>query len=150
MTKTSDKLSWRRQIKRLGWCRNPYAADLAKCRWWVTLDPDLAELLSGTGDPGNHLKQFIAKQKRSRRERLVWSILLSDQEYERLRTMLDRIGADVRCVPPHPNSKAGGAASRPQHATNEYPAHSKGTPRPIRLGRRKGGGKSTKARSDVR
>lgn len=93
-----------------GAVRNPHAAALARCRWRVEFDPDLVDLLSGSGDPFAHLAAFVSKRKR-KSERLVLVLRMTDKEIRPLRPMLQRIGAKVDLVAPHPNLKLAAAAT---------------------------------------
>lgn len=90
---------------------NRHAAYLADKRWRVQLDPDLVELLSGSGSVAAHLLGF-AERRQSQRERLVAVIPMTDEQYAALRPILTRLGAKVRRVPPHPN--AGRDAAKPR------------------------------------
>ena len=92
---------------------NRYAAYLADRPWWVQLDPDLTDLLSGSGTAAAHLLGF-AERKRSRRERRVVVIPMTDHEHSSLRPMLDRIGAKVEHMPPHPNLLRAGLIAKPR------------------------------------
>ena len=82
---------------------NRHAAYLADKRWRVQLDPDLVDLLSGSGSVVAHLLGFAQRQQ-SRRARLVAVIPMTDEQYATLRPILTRLGAKVRHVPPHPNA----------------------------------------------
>ena len=95
-----------------GWIRNPYAAELANCRWWVTLDPDLVDLLSVEGSPSERLFGLASVLGKSKRERHVVSIPLTDAQFRDLRPLIDRLGADVRYNPPHPSAKLDPAQPR--------------------------------------
>jgi hypothetical protein len=85
--------------------RNPHAAWLKDRRWRVRLDPDLVDLLSVEGDPGDRLMKL--SNLPSKRERVVMMIPLTDAEFKQLRPWLDRIGAHVEYMPPHPSWKRG-------------------------------------------
>lgn len=102
--------------------RGRYAGWLANKRWWVTLDPDLVDLLSGSGDPVARLLGF-PKRKRSKHERLVVCIPMTDDEFKPLRPMLERIGAKIEYRPARP-----GVAPR---VRDETPLRRRaGSPRP--------------------
>ncbi|HMN41894.1 MAG TPA: hypothetical protein PKE29_13705 [Phycisphaerales bacterium] len=95
-----------------GWIRNPYAAELSGKRWRLTLDPDLVELLSAEGSPADRLFGLAALRAKSKRERVVVSIPLTDSQFRELRPLIDRLGAEVRYVPPHPSTKRAASGSR--------------------------------------
>lgn len=92
--------------------RNPYAGWLADRHWHVRLDADLVDLLTATGDPGERLLGLANRPKR--RERLVMVIPMTDKEYKAAKPLLDRIGAIVEYVPPHPNAKLAERAEQPR------------------------------------
>ena len=96
------------------WIRNPYAAELANCRCWVTPDPDLVDLLSVEGSPSERLFGLTSVLRKSKRERRVASIPLTDAQFRDLRPLMDRLGADVRYNPPHPSTKLDSAHTRPR------------------------------------
>jgi hypothetical protein len=100
---TNDRPAGRKAADWSRAVRGKYAASLADKRWWVKLDPDLVELLSGEGDPATHLLG-LARRRRGKRERIVVVIPMSDRDYSVVRELLARIGAEVRYVPHHPNS----------------------------------------------
>jgi hypothetical protein len=119
MRKTSKKTPSRRGTG-VDWSKaipNPYAAALANSRWRVELDPDLVDLLSGTGGPSAHLAMFAARREKvsgRKRERLVMVLRLTDDELRPVREVLERIGAKIEYVPPHPNAKLADRAEPPR------------------------------------
>jgi len=93
---------------------NPHAAYLANRRWMLVLDPDLVELLSAEGNVSDRLFGLAALRSRVKRERMVVTVPLTEAEFRELRPLIDRLGAEVRYVPPHPNTKRQPIADRPR------------------------------------
>lgn len=115
MKKTSARAS-KPHRSRVDWSRarpNKFAKELADKRWWVTLDPDLVALLSGSGGLVARLLGF-AERRRSSRERLVITIPMAQKEFMSIRPILDRIGAKYEYVPPHPNARLLNQAAAPR------------------------------------
>jgi hypothetical protein len=102
MKKASRKISSaKRPQARARRASNPYVAWLADRPWRVTLDPDLVDLLTAVGEPGNRLLSLAHRPKR--RGRTVVVIPMTDREYTAIRSLLERIGAHVEESSPHPN-----------------------------------------------
>lgn len=119
MRKTSKKVTSRRSTG-LDWSkaiRNPYSAVLENARWRIELDPDLVDLLSGAGGPSAHLAMFAARREKvpgRKRERLVMVLRLTEEELRPVRGVLERIGAKIEYVPPHPDARLAERAEQPR------------------------------------
>ena len=98
--------------------RGKFVKALANKRWWVTLDPELVRLLSGSSHPAARVLGLTDRKLRVGKRDNV-TVPLTDEQLRTIRPLLERIGAGIEYVP-LPGS-AGGRAAHSRKA---------GTPRP--------------------
>jgi hypothetical protein len=93
--------------------RGRYARMFRGKSWYVYLDPDLVELLSGEGSASDHVYEYASRRSR-RRPRMVEVLLLTDAQLKNARPMLERIGARIGAIPAHPNAKLSPRDAKPR------------------------------------